>query len=106
MIDADIHILHESDFYTITDYKCSCDVCSLSAPEYNKSFSISFVRQGFFEYRVFRRSYEAHIGKILISKPNEHRARHIDDNPDIVTAFDFKNSFFEVLRQQFLSAGW
>ena len=45
---ADIHILHQSDFYRVEDFKCHCEVCSVTAPEYNKSFSISFIRKGFF----------------------------------------------------------
>lgn len=93
---ADIHILHQSDFYRIEDFKCHCQVCSVTSPEYNKSFSLSFIRKGFFEYRTFKRNDEVHVGRILISKPGfEHTTRHIDNQPDVVTIFDFKRSFFE-----------
>ena len=93
---ADIHILHQSDFYRIEDFKCHCEVCSVTAPEYNKSFSISFIRKGFFEYQTFKRSDEVHVGRILISKPGyEHRTRHIDSQPDLVTIFEFRRNFFE-----------
>ena len=93
---ADINILHQSDFYRIEDFRCHCEVCSITAPEYNKSFSISFVRKGFFEYQTFKRNDEVHVGRLLISKPGfEHRTRHIDSQPDIVTIFEFRRNFFE-----------
>ena len=93
---ADIHILHQSDFYRIEDFRCHCEVCSITAPEYNKSFSVSFIRKGFFEYQTFKRNDEVHAGRLLISKPGyEHRTRHIDSQPDIVTIFEFRRNFFE-----------
>lgn len=108
MIQASTEILHRSDFYRITNYKCYCDICSLSEPEYNKSFCVSFIRKGFFEYQVFRHQFEAHVGRLLISKPGyEHRARHIDNQPDITTVFEFRPPFFELLKEQYRSsAGW
>ena len=93
---ADINILHQSDFYRIEDFRCHCEVCSITAPEYNKSFSVSFIRKGFFEYQTFKRNDEVHVGRLLISKPGfEHRTRHIDSQPDIVTIFEFRRNFFE-----------
>ena len=94
---ADIHILHQSDFYRVEDFKCHCEVCSVTAPEYNKSFSISFIRKGFFEYQTYKRNDEMHAGRILISKPGfDHKTRHIDNQPDIITIFEFRKSFFDV----------
>src|SRR6185436_15704922 len=96
MSTADIHILHKGDFYRVVDFKCHCRVCSVTAPEYNNSFTISFIRKGFFEYQTYRRNDEVHAGRFLISKPGyEHTTRHIDNQPDIVTIFDFKRSFYE-----------
>jgi AraC family transcriptional regulator len=108
MIEADIQILHKSDFYRIINYKCYCTICSLSEPEYNNSFCISFIRKGFFEYRVFRQDYEMYVGRILLSKPGyEHRTRHINNHPDITTVFEFRPSFFKLLQEQYYSqAGW
>ncbi len=105
---ADVHILHESDVYRILDFRCHCNICSITDTEYNKNLCISFVRKGFFEYRTFRRNDEVHIGRILISKPGfEHITRHIDNQPDISTVFEFKQSFFERLkREYFPEAGW
>ncbi|HKC34910.1 MAG TPA: AraC family transcriptional regulator [Chitinophagaceae bacterium] len=68
----------------------------MTDPEYNKSFSLSFIRKGFFEYQTFKRKDEVHAGRVLISKPGfEHITRHIDNQPDIVTIFEFRKSFFE-----------
>lgn len=93
---ADIHILHQSDVYRVVDYKCHCNVCSVTDPEYNTSFCLSFIRKGFFEYRSFKRNDEVHAGRLLISKPGyEHTTRHIDNQPDIVTIFDFSRTFYE-----------
>ncbi|HET9055972.1 MAG TPA: AraC family transcriptional regulator [Chitinophagaceae bacterium] len=93
---ADIHILHQSDFYRVVDFQCHCNFCSISNLEYNNSFSISFIRKGFFEYQTFKRKDEIHVGRVLISKPGfEHTTRHIDNQPDIVTIFDFKQTFFK-----------
>lgn len=96
MKKADIHVLHRSEFYRIEDFRCHCVECSVTEPEYNDSFTISFIRKGFFEYRTFRRNDEVHAGRVLISKPGyEHTTRHIDNQPDIVTIFEFKKDFFD-----------
>jgi AraC-like DNA-binding protein len=108
MLIADIHILHQSDFYQVTDFKCHCDRCSVSQPEYNESLFISFIRKGFFEYKTFRKDDELHIGRLLVSKPGyEHVTRHIDDQPDITTGFEFSAGFFRILQDQYATpAGW
>lgn len=93
---ADIHILHQSDFYRVLDFKCHCVECSVTSPEYNESFCMTFIRKGFFEYRSFKRNDEVHVGRVLVSKPGyEHTTRHIDNQPDMLTIFDFRRSFFE-----------
>lgn len=108
MLIADIHILHQSDFYRVNDFVCHCDRCSVSQPEYNKSFFISFIRTGFFEYQTFRRDDEMHVGRLLISKPGyEHITRHIDNQPDTTTGFEFRAEFFRILQDQYAKqAGW
>jgi len=104
---ADIHILHASDFYQIVDFKCLCDVCSITQPEYNRSLCLSFIRKGFFEYRVFNGNQEAHVGRILISKPGyEHTTRHIDNQPDVTTVFEFKKDFLETLKEYYVDSSW
>src|SRR5262245_57839310 len=69
---------------------------------------MSFIRKGFFEYRTFRRKEEVHIGRILLSKAGyEHMTRHIDDQPDITTVYEFKNSFFQEMKDIYAKeAGW
>lgn len=108
MLLADIHILHRSDFYRINDFRCHCDFCSLSEPEYSSSFYINFIRKGFFEYRTFRREDELHVGRMLITKPGyEHVTRHIDEQPDMTTGFEFRVDFFRLLQDQYATqAGW
>ena len=92
---ADIQVLYESDFYRVVNFTCQCRHCSVTGPEYSESFCMSFIRKGFFEYRVFRHHLEAHVGRILLSKPGfEHTTRHIQDQPDLNTIFEFKWSFF------------
>ena len=104
---ADVHILHQSDFYKIKDFKCHCDVCSVSDPEYNESLCLSFIRKGFFGYQTFRRKEEVHAGRILISKPGfEHIASHIDDQPDTTTVFEFSVEFFKRIQEQYTAAAW
>jgi AraC-like DNA-binding protein len=107
-MQAEIHILHTSDFYRIRDYHCNCTRCSITKPEYNSVFSFGFVRKGFFEYRVFRNNYEVHIGRALICKPSfEHVTRHIDNQPDICSVFDFTDTFYEALKNDYSKeAGW
>ena len=108
MLTADIHILHHSDFYKIKDFICHCDRCSVSQPEYNESLFISFIRKGFFEYKTFRKDDELHVGRLLISKPGyEHITRHIDNQPDTTTGFEFSARFFRIIQDQYASrAGW
>jgi AraC family transcriptional regulator len=104
---ADVHIMHQSDFYKITDFACHCNICSVSNPEYNESLCISFIRKGFFGYQTFRRNDEVHAGRILISKPGyEHIASHIDDHPDITTVFEFTTDFFKEMQEQYKQASW
>lgn len=69
---------------------------------------MSFIRKGFFEYRTFKKTHEAHTGRILLSKPGyEHTIKHIDKQPDITTVFEFKSSFFtEICEQYKNTAGW
>ena len=104
---ADVHILHKSDFYKISDFKCHCDLCSVSDTEYNDSLCVSFIRKGFFGYHTFRRKEEVHAGRILISKPGyEHIATHIDGQPDITTVFEFTVDFFKKIQDQYNEAAW
>lgn len=105
---ADIRILFSSDVYQATRYKCHCNICSLSQPEYSDSFCIDFIQTGFFEYRSFRRQEEVHTGRILISKPNfPYTIRHVDDQPDTTTTFRFSPAFFQQITVNYSrEAGW
>jgi AraC family transcriptional regulator len=101
-MEAEIHILHESDFYEIKDFRCSCTKCSISKLEHLKQFSICFVRSGFYEQRIFKREHELHIGRLVVSKPEiDYVVRHIDDQPDLVTSFNFTNDFYERVKDHY-----
>jgi AraC-like DNA-binding protein len=104
---ADVHILHQAEFYRITDFVCHCDRCSVSETEYNESLSISFIRKGFFEYQTFRREDEVHTGRILVSKPGyDHVIRHIEGQPDLTTILEFTRDFFMTIQSEFETAAF
>jgi AraC family transcriptional regulator len=101
-MEAAIHLLHESDFYQIKDFRCTCMKCCISKLEHLQEFSICFVRSGFYEQRVFKRAHELHIGRLIVSKPEiEYVVRHIDDHPDLVTSFNFTHDFYEKVKDHY-----
>lgn len=103
-MQAEVHVLHESDFYEIRDFRCGCVECSLSKRESCERFSICFVRSGFYEQRVFRKEQQMHIGRMLVSKPGiEYVIRHINNQPDLCTSFNFSNDFFERVKDYYSS---
>ncbi len=107
MKPAELHVLHQSDFYRITDYRCNCVECHTSAEEYTRSFNLCFVRSGYFEYRVFRRNLEVHVGRVLISKPGfTHYTHHIANQPDICSVFYLADSFVKSTEDSFPAATW
>ena len=101
-MNADISTLFQSDFYRILDFKCRCLECTTSKPEYVDSFSISFVRKGNFMFNVFRNSFDAHTGRILLTKPGyEHTVTHTHDVPDECTIIEFKKAFYEQISEHY-----
>lgn len=101
-MQAEVHILHASDFYEIRDFRCGCVECSLSKRESCERFSICFVRSGFYEQRVFRKEQQMHIGRMLVSKPGiEYVIRHIHNQPDLCTSFNFSHDFFERVKDHY-----
>lgn len=105
---ADIRILFQSDVYQVERYQCHCDICSISNAEYEDCFCVSFIQKGYFEYRTFKKEDDVHTGRILISKPGfPHTTRHIDQQPDITTTFEFRAGFFETIKASYTArAGW
>src|SRR5258706_9257381 len=101
-MEADIHVLYESDFYRILDFKCRCVDCRTSKPEYAESFCISFVRKGNFLFNVFRQSLDSYTGCVLITKSGyERTVTHIHTVPDECTIIEFKITFFSELIEQY-----
>ena len=106
-MDADIHKLYKSDFYSINDFKCRCIDCRTSKPEYSNSFCISFVRKGNFLFNVFRHSLDSYSGCALITKPGyEHTVTHTHTVPDECTIIDFDKDFYEELVEHFNSSSF
>jgi AraC family transcriptional regulator len=101
-MDADIHTLFESDHYRIRDFRCRCQDCATSKPEYNETFCISFVRQGNFLFNVFRQSLDSYTGCVLVTKPGYDRTvAHIHTVPDECTIFEFKETFYTEILEQY-----
>lgn len=101
-MQAAVHVIHQSGFCRISDFRCACLECSTSRLEFGNHFSICFVRQGYFEQHVFRRQQEMHAGRILVSKPGiEYRVRHMDNQPDICTSLNFSGAFYEQLQEAY-----
>ena len=101
-MQADIHTLHQSDFYSITDFKCRCTDCRTSKPEYCDSFCISFIRKGNFLFNVFRHSLDSYNGCALITKPGyEHTVTHTHAVPDECTIFELNMNFYKELKEYY-----
>jgi AraC family transcriptional regulator len=97
-VEADVHTLYRSDFYTIRDFKCRCTECRTSKPEYSETFCISFVRKGNFIFNVFRKSLDSYTGCVLVTKPEyERTVTHAHAVPDECTIFDFRRDFYPEL---------
>jgi AraC family transcriptional regulator len=106
-MNADIHTLYESGFYRILDFKCRCNDCRTSKPEYCEAFSISFVRKGNFLFNVFRHSLDSYTGCILITKPEyERTVTHVHTVPDECTIFEFKKDFYGQLLELYGGTGF
>ena len=104
---ADMHLLHQSDFYRMVDYRCHCLECSTTPEEYTRTFNFCFVRKGYFEYRVFRRNLEVHVGRVLITKAGTtHYTHHIANQPDVCSVLYFSNAFVSLLRETYQQAAW
>jgi transcriptional regulator GlxA family with amidase domain len=76
--------------------------CITSKPEYVDTFSISFVRKGNFLFNVFRNSFDAHTGRVLLTKPGyEHTVTHTHDVPDECTIIEFEKEFYEKISEHY-----
>lgn len=101
-MEADVHILFESEYYRIKNFVCRCRDCSTSSPEYNDAFCISFVRKGNFLFNVFRLSMDSYSGCVLVTKPGYNRTvAHIHTVPDECTIIEFNGHFYQELLNQY-----
>jgi AraC family transcriptional regulator len=104
----DVHILYKSDFYQIRSFKCNFLGAYTSNVEVNQSFRLCFMRSGYFEYHVFHKELEVHVGRLLVSKPlKEYRIRLIKPHPDVSTIISFTSHFYNLLKENYqVEAGW
>jgi len=104
----DVDLLHTSDFYQVRSFKCNFLGAYLSEADVNPSFSFCFMRSGYFEYQVFRKEMEVHVGRLLVSKPlNEYRIKLLKTQPDVSTIINFTPRFYESLKENYREeAGW
>ncbi|MEW6196908.1 MAG: AraC family transcriptional regulator [Bacteroidota bacterium] len=99
---SETRILYQSNFYTIIDFKCNCNLKGTSCVEYQPDFTMSYVRKGNFLFNVFRNSLDAYNGWILLNKPeHEHTVTHFDGLPDECTIFKFNKEFYETIKLDF-----
>ncbi|RAJ82270.1 helix-turn-helix protein [Chitinophaga dinghuensis] len=89
-MEADIQTIYHSPLCSVHNFLCQCIACSMSAKEYQATFSIAFIRKGSFGFNIFRDELHAYSGLFLICKAGyEHQVRHIHDIPDQCTIFSF-----------------
>ena len=101
-MSSETKILFKSDLFTITDFKCKCNLKGTSGVEYRSNFSMSYIRKGNFLFNVFNDSLDSFNGRILLSKPGfEHTVTHFDGMPDECTIFSFSNDFYETVKSEF-----
>ncbi|MCK6542953.1 AraC family transcriptional regulator [bacterium] len=99
---AETNLLFASTFYQIVDFKCKCMACGLSKPELQQSFSISYIRNGYFEYNVYKNTLEAYTGRVLVDKPGyQYSVRHIRSISDECTIFDFTDEFYHQIGEKY-----
>lgn len=101
-MQADVITLYQSDFCKVTNFLCRCTDCALSEFEYQKIFSICYVRKGNFQFKVFRNDLDAYSGLYLINKPGfEHRVAHEHHLPDECTVFSYSEDFYKQIADRY-----
>ncbi|MBV8251532.1 MAG: helix-turn-helix transcriptional regulator [Chitinophaga sp.] len=90
-MEAEIQtIYHSPNLCSVHNFLCQCMECTISAKEYQDTFSIAFIRKGSFGFKIYREELDAYSGLFLICKAGyEHQVRHIHDIPDQCTIFSF-----------------
>lgn len=106
-MQADIRTLYQSPICTVHDFLCRCGECTVSAKEYQETFSIAYIRKGNFRFRVFRNDLDAYSGLFLLCKPGyEHRVAHIHNISDQCTIFSFPAESADRLMEHTASFSW
>lgn len=101
-MEAQVHTLFSSDYYSVYNFKCQCQECGKSKIEFNRHFTISFIRTGNFYYHTYRNTLDSFTGCALVSKANvEYAVTHAANMPDECTILSFTNEFYEQIKAMF-----
>ncbi len=101
-MQADIITKYRNGFCEVRDFLCKCRDSGLSAREYQRRFSLCYVRKGNFQFRAFRDDLDAYNGLVLVNKPGfEYRVSHEHHIPDECTIFSFDADFYEELAARY-----
>lgn len=96
-----IQLLHQSEFYKVFDYMCSCSECGTSAKEYNTSFNICLSKKGNYGHNSFKKQYDIYNGIVLLQKPmTEYTITHHNPSPDETTVITFSKLFYEEIIEE------
>ncbi|HVI44988.1 MAG TPA: AraC family transcriptional regulator [Chitinophaga sp.] len=106
-MDATVETIYDSAICSVHNFLCQCQDCTVSATEHQEKFSIAFIRQGNFVFKVFRNDLDAYNGMFLVCKPGfEHRVGHVHDMPDQCTIFSFPAESIARLEEQATALNW
>ncbi|RBL93395.1 helix-turn-helix transcriptional regulator [Chitinophaga flava] len=106
-MEAIIQTIYDSPICEVRNFLCQCQQCNISGKEHQERFSIAFIRQGNFLFKVFRNDLDAYHGLFLVCKPGyEHRVGHVHDMPDQCTIFSFPPENIGLLEEQGSELAW
>ncbi|NLR64827.1 helix-turn-helix transcriptional regulator [Chitinophaga varians] len=106
-MEAIVQNIYQSPIGNVHNFLCQCQQCNLSAWEHQDTFSIAFIRQGNFVFKVFRNDLDAFNGLFLVCKPGyEHRVGHVHEMPDQCTIFSFPAVNVDQLEEQGRELSW
>lgn len=106
-MEAIVQNMYQSPVGNVHNFLCQCQQCKLSAWEHQETFSIAFIRQGNFTFKVFRNDLDAFNGLFLVCKPGyEHRVGHVHAMPDQCTIFSFPAVHAAQLEEQGRELSW
>lgn len=103
-----VDTLHETDWYSVLNYKLLETGRFRSPTLISQAFNICMVRHGYFDHYAYRRVDEVYTGRALVSKPDcEFQMACAQENVETSTILRFSPAFYLQLQQQYAeSLGW